>query len=685
MSRNRLGRETSPYLLQHKDNPVHWWPWGEEALAEAKASNRPILLSVGYAACHWCHVMAHESFEHDATAAVMNELFVNVKVDREERPDIDAIYMTALQNLGEQGGWPLTMFLTPDAEPFWGGTYFPREAKFGRAGFEHVLREVDRVYREEPHNIRHNADHLKKQLEPASMAGDLAAVSETLVYDAAGRILSVMDPVHGGIGQAPKFPQCSMLELVWRAGLRFAVAPALFAVQKSLQHMCQGGIYDHLGGGFSRYSVDQRWLAPHFEKMLYDNAQLIDLMTEVWRETRAPLFAQRITETVQWVLSEMVAEGGGFAASLDADSEGEEGKFYVWSQNEIEALLGPEDALIFAQVYDVTPGGNWEGKTILNRLNSMERLHADDDAKLAQLRQKLLKARAKRIRPGWDDKVLADWNGLMIASLARASQAFSRAEWLGAAERAYAYVRKNMIKKGRLFHAARAGKTTAAATSADYANMISAALALHEVTGQASYIKDARAWTKVLDAHYWVDDPGGYFFTADDTADVLVRTRAAHDDATPNANGTMISNLVRLWLLTGEDAYRTRAEATLAAFSGAMWQNPIAHASLIIGALDLLVPQHVVLMDKGKSNAAGFRAALNELSLPNAVIQHVRDGKQISDTSPATGMQLKGSKPTAYVCIGPQCSAPINDPAELGDHIRQLRQTAPPATAPAPE
>ncbi len=685
MSRNRLGRETSPYLLQHKDNPVHWWPWGEEALAEAKASNRPILLSVGYAACHWCHVMAHESFEHDATAAVMNELFVNVKVDREERPDIDAIYMTALQNLGEQGGWPLTMFLTPDAEPFWGGTYFPREAKFGRSGFEHVLREVDRVYREEPHNIRHNADHLKKQLEPTSMAGELAAISETLVYDAAGRVLSVMDPVHGGIGQAPKFPQCSMLELIWRAGLRFGVAPALFAAQKSLQHMCQGGIYDHLGGGFSRYSVDQRWLAPHFEKMLYDNAQLISLMTEVWRETRAPLFAQRIVETVQWVLSEMVAEGGGFAASLDADSEGEEGKFYVWSQSEIEAVLGPEDALIFAQVYDVTPGGNWEGKTILNRLNSMERLHADDDAKLAQLRQKLLKARAKRIRPGWDDKVLADWNGLMIASLARASQAFSRAEWLGAAERAYAYVRKNMIKKGRLYHAARAGKTTAAATSADYANMIGAALALHEVTGQASYLKDARAWTKVLDVHYWVDDPGGYFFTADDTADVLVRTRAAHDDATPNANGTMISNLVQLWMLTGENAYRARAEATLTAFSGAMWQNPIAHASLIIGALDLLVPQHVVLMDKAKSNAAEFKAALNELSLPNAVIQHVRDGKQISGTSPAAGMQLKDSKPTAYVCIGPQCSAPINDPAELGDRIRALRQTAPPAPAPAPD
>ena len=678
MSRNRLGRETSPYLLQHKDNPVHWWPWGEEALAEAKRANKPILLSVGYAACHWCHVMAHESFEHDATAAVMNELFVNVKVDREERPDIDTIYMTALQNLGEQGGWPLTMFLTPDAEPFWGGTYFPREAKYGRGGFEQVMREVDRVYREEPQNIRNNADYLKQQLQPASMTGDLAAINETLVFEAAGRILPIMDPVHGGLGQAPKFPQCSMLELLWRAGLRFGLAPSLFAVQKSLQHMCQGGIYDHLGGGFSRYAVDQRWLVPHFEKMLCDNALLISLMTEVWRETRAPLFAERIDETIQWVLREMVADGGGFATSLDADSEGEEGKFYVWSQNDIEAVLGIEDALIFAQVYDVTPGGNWEGKTILNRLNSMERLHADDDAKLADMRQKLLLARAERVRPGWDDKVLADWNGLMIASLARAAEVFSRAEWLGAAERAYAFVAKKMTRKKRLFHAARAGKTTAPATSADYANMIAAALALHETTGQDSYLKDARSWAKVLDEHYWSDEPGGYYFTADDTADVLIQTRAAHDDSTPNANGTMITNLMRLWLLTGEEPFRARAEATLEAFSGAIWQNPVAHASLIIGALDLLVPQHVVLIDKGKSKAASFKSALNELSLPNAVIQLVGDGKQISGSSPAAGMQPKGAKPTAYVCIGPQCSAPITDAAELSDHIRDLRQTARP-------
>ena len=681
MSRNRLGQESSPYLLQHKDNPVHWWPWGDEAMAEAKRTNKPVLLSVGYAACHWCHVMAHESFESEAIAAVMNELFVNVKVDREERPDVDAIYMTALQSLGEQGGWPLTMFLTPDAEPFWGGTYFPPEAKFGRPGFEQLLREVSRVYHEEPDGVRQNAELLKRALLPAATSGDLASLDETKVFDAGARILTVMDPAHGGMGQAPKFPQCSVLELLWRVGLRYGAAPALFAVQKSLEHMCQGGIYDHLGGGFSRYAVDQRWLVPHFEKMLYDNAQLIALMTEAWRETQAPLFATRIAETADWVLREMVAGGGGFAASLDADSEGEEGKFYVWSQDEIEAVLGPEDAAIFAEIYDVSPAGNWEGKTILNRLGSMERLHADDDAKLAAMRAKLLKARDKRVRPGWDDKVLADWNGLMISALAGASQTFGRAEWLAAAERAYAFVKKSMTKKGRLHHAARGGKITAPATSADYANMIAAALTLHQVTGKASFLKDARGWTEQMERHYWAPEEGGYFFTADDTDDVPVRTRTGHDDATPNANGTMISNLVQLWLLTGEEAYRSRAEATITAFAGPLWQNPIGNAALIIGTLDLLVPQHIVLVTKTKAGAKPFEGALNTLSLPNAVIQSVRQTKDIAASSPAAGIKPPGTKAAAYVCIGPQCSAPLGDATALGERVRELRQTARPAPA----
>ena len=676
MSRNRLASETSPYLLQHKDNPVHWWAWGEDALAEAKRTSKPILLSVGYAACHWCHVMAHESFEDADTANVMNELFVNVKVDREERPDIDMIYMTALQNLGEQGGWPLTMFLTSDAEPFWGGTYFPKESKFGRPAFTDLLREVERVYREKPEDVRKNADHLKAALQPQPSAGDPNQIAEPLIGTAASRLLPLMDPVNGGLGQAPKFPQCSSLALLWRAGLRYQMGPALQAALLTLTHIAQGGIYDHLGGGFARYAVDQRWLIPHFEKMLYDNAQLMDLMTEAWREFRGPLMAERIAETADWLLREMIADGGGFAASLDADSEGVEGKFYVWSAEEIKQVLGEEDAGFFGEVYEVAAGGNWEGHVILNRLKSLKMLDEDSEKRLAKLRAKLLEVRAKRIRPGWDDKVLADWNGLMIAALARAAHTFSRAEWLGAAERAYAFVTENMTIKGRLLHAYRDGRAGAPATAADYANMIGAALALHSVTGEKRYLEDAIAWTKLLDQHYWADELGGYYFAADDTADVLVRTRPGHDDATPNANGTMISNLVQLWLLTGDEAYRERAEATLGAFAGVIWQNPVAYSSLIVGALDLLAPQHIVLIaPKGSSKADDFKAALNGISLPGAVVQTVESAKQIAATSPAFAMKAKASEPTAYVCIGPQCSAPVTEANKLGEQIRTLRHT----------
>src|SRR6266403_2850279 len=395
---NRLGHETSPYLLQHKHNPVDWWPWGIEALAEAKRTNKPILLSVGYAACHWCHVMAHESFEDAATAQVMNDLFVNIKVDREERPDIDQIYMSALHHLGEHGGGPLTMYLTPNGEPFWGGTYFPNPARYGKPAFVDVLREVERVFRENPKSVEQNRSTLMAQLTASAKPEGRVVIAAPDLDRAADQLLGIIDPVNGGMRGAPKFPQAMMLEFLWRAGERTNTARYCAAVELTLTRICEGGIYDHLGGGFSRYSVDERWLVPHFEKMLYDNALLLELLALAYQRSANELFRQRARETVGWLAREMTTTDGAFCASLDADSEGEEGKFYVWSLAEIESVLGKDDAAFFAAHYDVTAAGNVEGHSILNRLKHLPR-SMEDEHGLAPLRAKLLEFRAKRVRP----------------------------------------------------------------------------------------------------------------------------------------------------------------------------------------------------------------------------------------------------------------------------------------------
>ena len=674
---NRLGEETSPYLLQHKDNPVHWRPWGEAALAEARAAGKPILLSVGYAACHWCHVMAHESFEDEATARVMNELFVNIKVDREERPDVDAIYMGALHELGEQGGWPLTMFLTSDAEPFWGGTYFPKEQRYGRPAFVSVLNEVARVYRDEPDKVRQNADVLKDRLKPGHHVLASAPPSEEMLADLGRRLVQAIDPVNGGIRGAPKFPQPQFFGFLWRAGLRYGLANPLEAVDLTLTHIAQGGIYDHLGGGFSRYSVDERWLVPHFEKMLYDNAQLIELMTESWRASKSKLFAQRIEETVDWLSREMVVPGGGFAASLDADSEGEEGKFYVWSLAEIAEILGEDDAKLFAAIYGVTAQGNFDGHNILNRLDEIELRDEAIERRLAEMRKKLLARRGSRVRPGFDDKVLADWNGLMIAALAKAAETFDKSQWLAAAEAAFDFISTKMITNGRLLHAYRAGEAKAPATANDYANMIRAALALANATGKRSYIERAREWAEILDKHYWADDIGGYYFVADDTSDLIVRPMSGQDEAMPNGNGTMVSNLMALYLWTGDERYHERAEAVLKAFAGAMRQNVLAHAGLLAAALDAMAPALIVFVVPEGGDARALRRALNDVSLPGAVVQEVRAGEALPSSSPAHGKAAIDGKPTAYVCIGPQCSLPVTEPTKLVETIKLGRGVVP--------
>src|SRR3954467_15344261 len=455
---NRLGRETSPYLLQHKHNPVAWWAWGPDALTEAQRTGKPILLSVGYAACHWCHVMAHESFEDEATAAVMNELFVNIKVDREERPDIDQIYMSALHHLGEQGGWPLTMFLTPKGEPVWGGTYFPKTSRYGRPAFVDVLREVSRLFREEPDKIGQNRDTLMERLAADARPAGKVTVGARELDQLARQIGGAFDPTNGGLRGAPKFPNSALYELVWRAGLRGGDKRFFELIEHTLERICEGGIYDHLGGGFSRYSVDERWLVPHFEKMLYDNAQLLDLLAVAHARTGHPLFRQRAAETVGWLAREMTTPHGAFSASLDADSEGEEGKFYVWSFREIEQVLGAEDAAFFAAQYDVTAEGNFEGHNIPNRLKDLPR-NMDSYAAMQQteprisiLRGKLLKERQKRIRPGLDDKILADWNGLMIAALANGGALLGESGWIDMAAKAFGFIAASMTKGDRSGH-----------------------------------------------------------------------------------------------------------------------------------------------------------------------------------------------------------------------------------------
>jgi uncharacterized protein YyaL (SSP411 family) len=508
---NRLAGATSPYLLQHAHNPVDWWQWGPEALAEAKRSQRPILLSVGYAACHWCHVMAHESFEDAATARVMNELFFNIKVDREERPDIDQIYMNALHLLGEQGGWPLTMFLTPKGEPVWGGTYFPKHARFGRPAFVDVLREVARLFKEEPGKIEQNRAALLARLAEKARPAGKVTIGLKELNGAAAQVGNMFDHVHGGFRGAPKFPQSALMEMLWRAGMRTGDARFFDTVEHSLERMSEGGIYDHLGGGFSRYSVDEKWLVPHFEKMLYDNAQLLELLALAFQRNGKALFAQRARETVDWLTREMTTKEGAFAASLDADSEGEEGKFYVWSYEDVRKALGPEEGEFFARHYDVTPGGNFEGHNILNRLASVPRT-ADDERRLARLRQKLLAGRDMRVRPGLDDKVLADWNGLMIAALVNAGVILDEPSWIAMARRAFDFIARAMTRDAngeqRLGHSFRAGKTLFPGLASDYAAMIRAALALHEAGGERALLEQALRWQRTLDAHYADADTG---------------------------------------------------------------------------------------------------------------------------------------------------------------------------------
>ena len=685
MSDNQLASESSPYLQQHRDNPVHWRPWGSAALAEARESNKPILLSVGYSSCHWCHVMAHESFEHDETAELMNELFVNIKVDREERPDLDAIYQRAIMIMGQQGGWPLTMFLNSEGEPFWGGTYFPREPRFGRPGFREVLKLIHNTYVNEPENVQKNRTSMVTALSKMAENSSGSDIDEAQVERFGQPLLREVNPRHGGIGGAPKFPQVPMLGILWRNYKRSGSELMRTAVILSARRMSEGGIYDHLGGGYARYSTDERWLVPHFEKMLYDNAQILELLSELWQDSGEELFRQRAKETVDWLLRDMLTGEGAFASALDADSEGKEGRFYVWQESEIDDLLGAE-ADAFKSVYDVTGQGNFEGNNVLNRLQHQPEATEHTEEKMKPLRAKLLAARDKREWPSWDDKVLADWNGLMIAALAFASAVFERPDWLEAAKRAWNYIAGEMADGTRLRHSARHGQIKEIEFLDDYAEMSRAALMLNEVTGEVTYLERARDWVKVLDEQYWDHNAGGYYYSPAHSEKLIARNKSAHDNATPAGNGTLVGVLAKLYLLTAEEEYLERATQLVHAFSGELGERFAPMPTLINNSELLHSAIQIVLIGKrGETKTDSMIRTVYGMSLPNRVLNVVAPETDIPEGHPAHGKSQKDNKATAYLCIGAACSLPVTDAQALRTLLLRALDPGDPPAATADE
>jgi len=613
--------------------------------------------------------MAHESFEDAATAQVMNDLFVNIKVDREERPDIDQIYMSALHHLGEHGGWPLTMFLTPNGEPFWGGTYFPKTSRYGKPAFVDLLREVERVFRQDPQSVEQNRSALMARLAASARPKGRVVIAAPELDRAASQIAGMIDPINGGMRGAPKFPQPTMLEFLWRAGGRLNDRRYFGAVELTLARICEGGIYDHLGGGFSRYSVDERWLVPHFEKMLYDNALLLELLALAYQRSANDLFRRRARETVAWLAREMTTGEGAFCASLDADSEGEEGKFYVWSLPEITTVLGDDDAAVFAAHYDVTAGGNFEGHNILNRLKHLPR-SMEDETKLAAMRETLLTARGRRVRPGLDDKVLADWNGLMIAALVNAGLTFEEPRWLEMAARAFLFVDAKMTHGDRLGHSWRAGKLLVPGLASDHAAMIRAALALHEATGEHAHLERALAWQATLDRHYASPDNGGYFLTADDAAGLVVRPNATTDDATPNPNAVAAQNLIRLAIFTGQHAWRDKVDRLFEGIAASAGENLFAHLALL-NALDLRLRAAEIVVAGEGARANDLLAAARKLPFLDRIV--LRASPALPASHPAQEKIKATAQSAAFICVGETCSLPVTEPDAVAAAVTATR------------
>ncbi|MFN0304223.1 MAG: thioredoxin domain-containing protein [Burkholderiales bacterium] len=671
---NRLANETSPYLQQHAGNPVDWHPWGEEALAKSRAENKPILLSVGYSACHWCHVMAHESFEDPAVAAVMNEYFVNIKVDREERPDIDQIYQLAHQMLTKRsGGWPLTMFLTPDQAPFFGGTYFPKTARYNLPGFVQIMERVVQAYRERRADIddqnRIVLEALNERAAPATPSE--GAWTFAPIEQAVTMLKGSFDSVHGGFGAAPKFPHPTDLALLLRDAARRRDAQSLHVVTHTLAKMADGGIYDHLGGGFCRYSVDAEWQIPHFEKMLYDNGPLLALFTEAWAATKRSQFARVVDETAQWMMREMQSPEGGYYSSFDADSEGGEGKFYVWSAEEARARLSAEQYNVASRVWGLDGAANFEGthwhlRTAAGLADVAVRVGKpveECERLMESARAALFVVRETRVRPGRDDKILTSWNALAIAGMARAARVFDRPDWLASARRARDFIARTLWQDGRLLATYKDGRAHLNAYLDDYAFLIDALIELIQADFQPDDLKFARALADTLIGHFEDADDGGFFFTSHDHERLIQRSKSAHDNATPSGNGVAAYALNRLGHLTGEIRYITAAERTVQAFHAQIEHHPPVFASLLWALQESIEPTRMVVLAGPRAMTRAWLAALNARHRPETMVIAIDAG--LTDIPSVLARPAPTEGVNAYLCQGVTCSAPVEHLAEL--------------------
>ena len=676
MHTNRLIGETSPYLLQHAHNPVEWYPWGDEAFHKAKSENKPILLSIGYSACHWCHVMERESFENEAIAALMNECFVNIKVDREERPDLDEIYMNAVQMLTGRGGWPMTVFLTPERKPFYGGTYFPPEDRYGVPGFPRILKAVAQAYQERPQEVEKSQQQILNGLNRlGNFQESQRPFSPDLIARSADQLSQSYDPDYGGLGRAPKFPNAGALELFLRCYKRSKEPRFLEMAIHTLTQMARGGIYDHLGGGFHRYSVDDKWLVPHFEKMLYDNAQLVRGYSELFCITGNPFFKRIVEETMDYLLREMIQPEGGFYSTQDADSEGEEGKFFIWTYDAIMSVLGNEVGEIFCRIYDVSEMGNFEGRNILHTVITAEQASkyfkrdlSEIERLIADARTKLFQQREKREKPFRDEKLLTSWNGLMLSGLAEAVKTAPEERYLEAAKKTVDFVLARLYQGGVLLHTYKDGQAKLRGYLDDYAFLAAALLDLYEVILDRSLLNNAARLAETMIQEFWDDIDGGFFYTGKSHEQLISRSKPIFDSSIPSGNSIATLVLLRLYHYLGRDDYLQRAEKVLRLHYEAMGKQPFGFTHMLM-ALDFYLekPREIVVVGKRTDSAVQeLLKNIHSLYLPNKTLQVIEPGEPLGEVSPLLqGKSQIDGKPTVFVCHNFTCSPPVTDWDEL--------------------